>query len=113
MTRSSNHFISVSKKGRLFARRKGQPPVEICGGDVGLEVAPDLEARRRGVPAPLFVRFVPGRVNREVRVTDIAFAGQVVLLAQFQRTFEVSDDELGRWMRAAVEEALDRARPAG
>ena len=46
--RTDNHFISVSKRGALMARRKGQAPVEVAGPE-GVVINPDAEAQARGV----------------------------------------------------------------
>lgn len=107
---TDNHFISVSRKGELIARRKGQAPVRIADARRGLTVQPPDDAVGRGVPPLLCVMFVHGGGNnREVCVTEIVVGDRRMDVSAFQEQYAVSDGELGRWMRAAVEAAMDAA----
>lgn len=101
---SDNHFISVSKRGVLLARRKGQAPVEVATAEQGLEIQPD-----RGPPRPARVFFAPGGSNRMVRVLHVTVDGEHLGVDEFLRRYGVSERDLGRWMRAAVDAALDLA----
>jgi hypothetical protein len=105
--RPGNHFISVSRRGELLARRKGSAPIHVADAVHGLRVRPCAEAVARGVPSELRVKFMPGGSARDVCVTEIVVDGRDVEVAAFQRTYSVTDAELGAWMRAAVDEALD------
>jgi hypothetical protein len=49
------------------------------------------------------VHFLGGGANRELRVLTI----EGLDVAEFQAKFGVSDEALGRWLREAVERALD------
>ncbi len=106
---SDNHFISVSRRGDLIARRKGHAPVTIANAEHGLAVHPHEDAIARGVPASFRVIFAPGGSLREVHVTAIVVADRRMEIDAFQAAYTVSDAELGHWMRAAVEHALDAA----
>jgi hypothetical protein len=101
---SDNHFISVSKRGVLLARRKGRAPVEVATAEEGLEIQPD-----RGLPQPVRVFFAPGGNNRVVRVLHVVIGGEQLEVDEMLRRYEVDERDLGRWMRAAVDAALDRA----
>lgn len=113
MSRTVNHFISVSRNGVLMARRKGQAPVAIAHSTVGIAIAPDSASVARGVPSPLMVRFRHGGSNRVLCVTEIGVGADAVDVAVFQQRFQVPDDLLGAWIRTAVESALDRAQLTG
>lgn len=103
-----NHFISVSRGGELFARRVGAPPVRVARGPDGLELpVPD---GRPGAPAiRVFFAYQPGAPRRSLYLTDVEVAGERCTVAEFQARHAVTDEELGRWLRAAVERALDAA----
>lgn len=107
----NNHFITVSRAGVLTARRKGEPPVQVATASEGLVVSPDGEAVSRGVPSSLRVLFAHGGANRELLVLAVVAESQQREVADFQARYGVTDDQLGRWMRAAVEAALDAAGP--
>ena len=92
-----------------MARRKGSAPVRIADAREGLVVRPAPEDIERGVPNPLRVLFGHGGNNREVLVTEILAEGERLDVETFQARYAVSDEALGRWMRAAVEAALDVA----
>ena len=109
MPQTKNHFISVSRNGVLMARRKGQAPVAVAEGAVGIEIEPDSDSAARGVPSPLRIRFRHGGNNREICVTDVMVGTDALDVAVFQQRFSVADDLLGAWIRSAVEAALDRA----
>jgi hypothetical protein len=109
MSQTENHFISVSRKGVLMARRKGGRPVAVAEGSVGIEVVPDAESVARGVPSLLRVRFRHGGSNREICVTDVVVGQDALDVAVFQQRFTVADGLLGSWIRNAVEAALNRA----
>lgn len=109
VAKTNNHFITVAKDGMMHARRTGQGSVAIAKGSVGLEVTPDSAMQERGVPARLLVRFRPGGSNRAIMVTEIVVGNDVLPLEEFQARFQVTDDELGRCMRSAVDAVLDRS----
>lgn len=108
MARSYDHFISVSRQGALMARRKGCAPVEVAGVE-GVLVTTDDAARARGVPAEVRVRLGPGGSHRSIRVLEVEIASARIEIGVFQARFEVDDARLGRWLRVAVDAALDRA----
>jgi hypothetical protein len=103
MARSNNHFISVSKRGELVARRKGSAPRVIATVADGILVRSDEAAGVQGCPPEVRVHFLGGGANRELRVLTI----DGLDVAEFQAKFGVSDEALGRWLREAVERALD------
>lgn len=107
---ANNHFISVSRGGELFARRVGAPPIRVAHGDDGLEIpVPD---GRPGAPTiRVFFAYHPGARRRSLYLTDVEAAGERSSVAEFQARHAVTDEELGRWLRAAVERALDAAAP--
>ena len=105
----SIHFISVSRAGVLVARRKGKAPVNVATAAEGLVVVPDEEARGRGLPALLRVFFRHGGRHLHLHVTAVSIGQEQVELNAFQARFSVSNAELGKWIRAAVERALDAA----
>jgi hypothetical protein len=98
---SANHFITVSKQGVLMARRKGGAPVAITTAKEGLAVETD-----RPELGPIRVLFMHGGGNRMLHVTEIVSAGRTLSIADFQAEHGVTDETLGRWIRAAVERAL-------
>lgn len=100
---STNHFITVSKRGELMARRKGQPPVKVATAAEGLRVATDDPA------LTVVVHFDHGGGNRQLCVTTVQRAGETLSVQGYQARFQVSDEALGRWIRAAVDAALDAA----
>lgn len=104
---SKNHFISVSKQGILWARRKGCKPVQVAEAEKGLRITP-----RRWFPGAVVVHFEHGGTTREVCVTGVQVGDTAFEMEDFQTRFSVSDEELGAWMRDAVEEALDGAGSA-
>lgn len=111
MATGRNHFISVSRGGKLVARRIGEAPVEVACGSDGLEVAvPD----GRLAVSELRVYFAYERAapRRAVSVTEVEVAGARYDVDAFLDRFGVADEELARWMRAAVDRALDRALDA-
>jgi hypothetical protein len=108
-SKANTHFISVSRAGMLVARRKGHPPVEIATAAGGLSIAPDEEARARGVPPTVRVFFAHGGGDRQLLVTALATEEGSLEVNEFQSRYSVSDSELGRWIRAAVERSLDAA----
>ncbi|MCB9570218.1 MAG: hypothetical protein H6710_23910 [Myxococcales bacterium] len=105
-----NHFISVSRAGALIARRVGEAPVAIADVEAGLWVSPPPG---RGSPAPFRVFFErrPGAPRRSVWVTAIAAAdtSERVDVDAFLAAHAITEEELGAWMRAAVDEALEQA----
>jgi hypothetical protein len=103
MARSNNHFISVSKRGELVARRKGSAPRVVATVAEGIVVQSDEAARLQGAPPEVRVHFLGGGAHRELRVLTI----EGLDVAEFQAKFGVSDEALGRWLREAVERALD------
>lgn len=109
MRRSDNHFISVSRRGELIARRKGHAPVHIADAEHGLEVRPSEGAVGRGVPGRLRILFAHGGSHHQVHVTEIVVDDRRMGVAPFQERYGVTDAELGQWMRAAVDAALDAA----
>ncbi len=105
---SDNHFITVSRTGELMARRKGGAPVRVATTATGLVVATDDAARSRGAPASVRVHFAAGGDNRQLNVTAVEVDEVRLAVDVFLARFAVADDALGRWLRAAVERALDR-----
>lgn len=106
---SDIHYITVSRAGVLMARRKGSAPVRVATAAQGFEVTPDDEARARGVPSPLRVFFAHGGGNKQLYITTIATAQGSMDIKSFQERFAVTDEALGRWVRGAIERALDSA----
>lgn len=107
--KTNNHFISVSRSGELMARRKGAAPVCVATVADGLVVQTDEIARARGGSPSVRVRFGHGGNNRELRVDAIEIEGESLDVDTFCARFGVTDASLGRWIRAAVERALDAA----
>lgn len=103
----SYHFISVSRAGVLVARRKGYPPVEITTASEGISIAPGEEAQARGVPPSVRVLFAHGGGDRQLFVTTLVTGEGSLSVREFQDRYSVSDAELGRWVRAAIDRALD------
>jgi hypothetical protein len=103
------HFITVSRAGELMARRKGGAPVCVATITTGLDVQTDEASRMKGVPSLVRVRFGPGGANRLLRVDAIEVDGAVIEVNAFLARFEVSDADLGKWIRVRVEQALDAA----
>lgn len=104
-----NHFITVARDGRLMARRAGAPPVVVCRARDGLVVRLPPAAVAGGVPAEVRVYFAHGGGNRRVNVTEVATPDERMEVGRFQERYDVSDLELGRLMRTAVDELLDSA----
>jgi hypothetical protein len=104
---SDNHFITVSRTGELMARRKGGAPVRVATTASGLVVDTDDAARDRGAPATVRVRFTAGGGNRRLHVTVIEVDGASLDVDEFLARYAVPEAALGRWLRAAVERALD------
>lgn len=92
-----------------MARRKGHRPVKIADAEHGLVVHPPEEAVARGVPAVFRAMFKHGGNNRELHVTDILVGDRHIAVGAFQIDLEISDEELGQWLRSTVEAALDAA----
>jgi len=107
--KTNNHFISVSRSGELMARRKGAAPVCVATVADGLIVQTDETARGRGAPPSVCVRFGHGGNNRELRVDAIELDGESLDVDAFCARFGVTDASFGRWIRTAVERALDAA----
>lgn len=103
MAKSDNHFITVSRAGELWARRKGRAPVLVASAAAGIAVEPDAEARARGAPPTVTVRFAHGGGNRELRVLTIESAGELLEPDAFLARFDVSAATLGTWIRAAID----------
>lgn len=107
LVKSENHFITVSRSGELMARRKGGAPVCVATAASGLVADTDEAARANGAPPQVRVHFAPGGANRELNVTAVEADGVVLEVDAFLARFAVPDVALGRWLRAAVERALD------
>ncbi|MCA9655817.1 MAG: hypothetical protein H6712_35380 [Myxococcales bacterium] len=103
---SDNHFITVSKQGVLMARRKGAAPVAVARAEEGLVVRPEPELEPGAV---VRVRFAPGGRNREVLVMGVVVGDEELEVEELLARYGLDEAELGRWMRRAVEEALDAA----
>jgi len=101
---SDNHFISVSRDGVLIARRKGYSPVEVARAEDGLEITVEREP-----PSRAFVELGAGGSHREVRVLGVRVGSESLTIAAFLARFDATEKDLGRWMRVAVERALDEA----
>lgn len=106
-----NHFITVSRAGELMARRKGHPPRRVATVATGIVVATDDAARSAGAPAQVRVRFASGGGNRSLHVTAVELDGAALDVDEFLARFAVPDAALGRWIRAAIERALDEVSP--
>lgn len=104
---SDNHFITVSRKGELMARRKGGPPVCVATSATGIEVETDALARTNGAPPTVRVHFAAGGGNRNLNVLAVEVAGTSLPVDAFLARYTVADDALGRWIRASVDRALD------
>lgn len=104
--KSTNHFITVSRTGELWARRKGHPPVLVATAASGLEVATGADARARGAPPTVVVRFAHGGGNRELRVMAVVSAGEPPEPDAFLARYGVSAEALGAWIRAAVDRVV-------
>lgn len=108
--RTDNHFISVSRRGELIARRKGRAPVSIARAEGGLVVHTDEAGRAAGVPPVLRLSFAHGGGNRTLCVTSIApLDGASVDVDAFLERHGVEEQALAAWIRSAIESALDRA----
>lgn len=105
---SRSHFISVSRRGALIARRVGEPPREIAAPGAGLLVDP-TSARPDLGPLRVFFDHHRASAGRSVWVTAVEARGQRLDIAAFLDAHAVTEAELGAWMRAAVDAALDRA----
>lgn len=105
--KSSIHYITVSRAGDLMARRKGRPPVRVATAASGIDVQTDDAARAHGAPPTVRVRFAHGGGDRELRVMAVEVDGAALDPDAFLARFEVTDAALGRWLRAAVERAID------
>lgn len=107
MASPRTHFISVSRRGELFARRIGAAPVRITAAGEPLV----LTVPERPELADLRVHFSHTRATprRSVHVTAVELAGLRLPVDEFQARHHVGDDELGQWMRAAIDRILDRA----
>ena len=84
MAAPRTHFISVARNGDLHARRIGAAPVRIAAA---------------GQP---LVLTVPGR-------PELADLRVYFDRAPATPRHHVGDDELGQWMRAAIDRILDLA----
>jgi hypothetical protein len=110
---TNNHFISVSRRGELMARRKGQPPVHVATSTEGLIVATDEPAQASGVPPTLRIGFEHGGGNRTLCVTTIATPdGASLDVDAFLERHAISEQALAQWIRRAIEDVLDRAATA-
>ena len=78
--------------------------MEVATAEEGLEIQPDSS-----LPRPVRVFFAPGGNNRMVRVLHAVIAGERLEVDDLLRRYDVSERDLGRWMRTAVDAALDRA----
>ena len=104
---TNNHFISVSRAGALMARRRGGAPLQVATTTTGIAVDTDDAARERGAPISVRVHFMAGGGNRQLHVTGVEVDGARLDVDAFLRRYAVPEDALGRWLRAAVERALD------
>lgn len=98
----TNHFITVSRQGVLMARRKGRAPIAVAVADEGLSVATE----RPSLPT-IRVFFGHGGGNRMLHVSTVAVSEQRLPVETFQSEHAVTDEELGRWIRMAIEQVLD------
>lgn len=105
--KADNHFITVSRTGELMARRKGCAPICVATAASGIVVDTDAAARTHGAPTQVGVRFAHGGGNRELNVIGVEVDGVVLDVEVFLSRFSVVDGALGRWIREAVERALD------
>ena len=96
-----------------MARRKGHPPVCVATAASGIEVDTDEAARANGAPVVVRVHFAHGGRNRELRVMAVEADGISFEPDAFLARFNVTGAALGRWLRAAVERALDQAASSG
>ena len=107
IVKTDHHFITVSRAGELMARRKGGAPVCVATAATGIEAETDDAARVNGAPTRVRVHFAPGGRNRQLNVTGVEADGVMLDVNVFLSRFAVPDLALGRWLRAAVERALD------
>jgi hypothetical protein len=98
----TNHFITVSTQGVLMARRKGQSPFAVTTAAEGLSVSTE----RPSLPT-IRVFFEHGGGNRMRHVLTVGVGEQRVPIETFQSEHAVTDEELGRWIRMAIERVLD------
>ena len=108
--KTDNHYITVSRNGELMARRKGHGPVRVATIASGLVVDTDEASRARGADNVVCIRFASGGGNREMRVMAIEHRGETMEVDAFLTRFEVTEQALGRWIRAAIERALNAAQ---
>ena len=90
-----------------MARRKGGAPVCVATAASGIEVETDDAARANGAPTRVRVHFAAGGGNRQLHVTAVAADDDLLDVDAFLSRFAVPETALGRWLRAAVERALD------
>lgn len=102
-----NHFLSVSRAGVLCARRRGEAPVEVATGAAGLEVALPPDRLAGVVTIRVFFAYRRATPRRSVLVTEVEIDGARVDVDAFLAAHGVAAEELGAWMRSAVERALD------
>ena len=107
MPAADYHFITVSRAGVLVARRKGYPPVEIATASEGISITPDAEAQARGVPPRVQVFFAHKGGNTQLYVTTLVTEEGSLPIREFQSRYSVSNEELGKWIRAAIDGAVD------
>ena len=86
--------LKPGARSRCRLRVRGDSPVLFRVGTTGGCFPVWIDAPREEVP---------------VLVTQLILPDQTLPLASFQDQFGVSDEELGRWMRSAVDGALDAA----
>ncbi|MCB9544977.1 MAG: hypothetical protein H6706_03695 [Myxococcales bacterium] len=99
---SDNHFISVSRAGVLLARPKGGAPVAIATCEGGLATPSPL--------GPLRVFFDRSGANRHVHVIAVEVDGERLDVDAFLARPGATAEDLGRWMRAAVDAAVAAAQ---
>lgn len=105
MAAPRTHYISVARNGDLHARRSGAAPVRIAAADQPLVLLAD--ARPELADLRVHVEHVPHAPRHHVHVTTVELAGVRLPVEEFQARHHVSDEQLGQWMRAAIDRILD------
>lgn len=107
MAAPRTHFISVARNGDLHARRVGAAPVRIAAA--GQPLVLTVPGRPELADLRVYFDRAPATPRHHVHVTTVELAGLRLPVEEFQTRHHVGDDELGQWMRAAIDRILDLA----